>query len=57
VREIRVRFILFELPLTWETFDFQVTARRHNPDPTSVDNFISTQISAENERDLRDLLA
>jgi hypothetical protein len=52
-----IGLILFDIPVTWDSFDFQVTARRHNPDPASVDNFISTQISAENQRELRDLLA
>jgi hypothetical protein len=52
-----IGLILFDIPVTWDSFDFQVTARRHNPDPASVDNFISTQISAENQRELRDLLS
>ena len=52
-----IGLILFDSSVAWNTFDFQVTARRHNPDPASVDNFISTQISAENQRELRDLLA
>jgi hypothetical protein len=52
-----IGLILFDIPVLWDSFNFQVTARRHNPDPASVDNFISTQISAENQRELRDLLA
>jgi hypothetical protein len=52
-----IGLILFGEKVEWDSFDFQVTARRHNPDPTSVDRFINTQLSTENERDLRDLLA
>ncbi len=52
-----IGLILFGAGVDWDTFDFQVTARRHNPDPAEVDKFITTQLSLEGQRDLRDLLA
>jgi hypothetical protein len=52
-----VGLILFGKDVDWATFDFAINARRNNPDPAAVDEFLITQLSAENQRTLRDLLA
>ena len=52
-----VGYITFDDPSDYGTFTIQVSARLKEADPYEVDNFISTQLSPENQDQLRDFLS
>jgi hypothetical protein len=51
-----VGYITFTDPADYDTYEVVVSADLNEPDPYEVDNFIRTQISAEKQDELRELL-
>ena len=49
-----VGYILFDDPNNYDTYDVVVTARLKEPDPAEVDNFIRTQVNAQNQEEVRE---
>lgn len=45
--------ILFEDINNWDTYDFQVSAKRLNPDPQAVNNFVKGQISEKGREEIQ----
>ncbi|MGD1073958.1 MAG: hypothetical protein ABSB15_27930 [Bryobacteraceae bacterium] len=45
--------ILFDDVADWETYNFQVSARRNNPDPQAVNDFIKAQISEKGREEIQ----
>jgi hypothetical protein len=45
--------ILFENVQNWDTYTFEVNAKRHNPDPRSVNDFIKGQISEKGREEIQ----
>jgi hypothetical protein len=43
-------------PADYNTFDIAISATVKEPDPYEADKFITTQISADKQNDLRELL-
>lgn len=51
-RRFGVGLISFGKPSDWQTFEVQVEPDRREPDPRIIDEFITKQISSENQRQL-----
>jgi len=51
-----IGYMTFEDPADYGTFDIAITAQVREPDPYEVDNFIRTQLSQENQDQLREFL-
>jgi hypothetical protein len=47
-----IGLILFENVANWDTYDFQVSAERGQPDPQSVNEFIKVQISEKGREEI-----
>jgi len=45
--------ILFEDVANWDTYDFHVSAKRNNPDPRAVNDFIKGQISEKSREEIQ----
>ena len=45
--------ILFEDVANWDTYNFQVSAKRNNPDPPAVNDFIRGQISEKSREEIQ----
>lgn len=49
-------YIVFDDPADYDTFDIVCSAKLNEPDPYDVDSFIRTQLSADAQGQLRELL-
>jgi hypothetical protein len=45
--------ILFKDVTNWDTYNFQIPAKRNNPDPRSVNDFIKGQISEKSREEIQ----
>jgi hypothetical protein len=51
-----VGYMTFTDPADYDTYEIVCTARLNEPDPYEVDKFIRTQISADNQDQIREFL-
>jgi hypothetical protein len=55
-KRLGIGYITFKDPADYNTFDIEISAAVKEPDPYEADKFITTQISADKQNDLRELL-
>jgi hypothetical protein len=45
--------ILFHDVANWDTYDFQLSAKRKNPDPQAMNDFVAGQISEKSREEIQ----